>query len=460
MLQRELHRLQADSTVADLPAHDYCVSAATPGFAVAEELQARTALPGVIIKMGEKEPLVISRQRFFQQMSRGFSREIYLRRPIDLLARSMPHATLRLDADCLVSVAASQALERPQEQVYEPALVRTGAGGYRLIDAYVLLLAQTQLLALANRTIVRQKEDAEEANRALRETQAALIQSEKLASLGQLAAGMSHEINNPIAFVSTNVGILYQEFQEVLTLLNGYRAFGAAGASSSKDGAEDLARRELAIDLAYTQANYDRQFRSSLDGLKRIRHIVRNLSDFARLDRADWQETDLNDCVRSTLEMLCHEVKSRNLNLETDLTALPLALVQPGKINQVLLNLLMNAIQASSAGGTIRVTTRAEPCQGICLVFSDNGCGIPAEHLPHVFEPFFTTKPVGQGTGLGLSISYGIVRDHGGAIDVESASGQGSIFRVRLPLRPPGEIQHGDGNDVHLKTQTLATCGR
>jgi signal transduction histidine kinase len=449
-------RLRRDATVADLPAHGYSVSALTPGYAVAEELEQRPGLPGVIIESDEKEPTVISRQRFFQQMSRGFSREIYLKRPIGLLARALPHATLRLDEDCPIGAAAARALERPLDQVYEPALIHGRDGRCRLLDAYVLLLAQTRLLELANRTIQQQKEEAEGVNRKLRETQAALIQSEKLASLGQLAAGMSHEINNPIAFVSTNVGVLFQEVEMAFGLLDKYRA-ACAAAPIDPGSAAALARLEEQIDFAYTQANYERQFRTSLDGLRRIREIVRNLCDFARLDRAEWQEINVNDCLRATLEMLCHELKRKDIRLETDYGTLRPALVQPGKINQVLLNLLMNALQASTAGGAIRVATHGEP-DGVCIAIQDSGCGIPAEHLPRLFEPFFTTKPVGQGTGLGLSISYGIVREHGGAIEVDSVLGQGSIFRIRLPFHPPAHDGDEGRDERSITSRVLVGC--
>ncbi|MCI0684853.1 MAG: ATP-binding protein [Gemmataceae bacterium] len=435
MIHVEKLRLTADSTVADLPAHDYSVSDSTPGFAVAEELEQRPGLPGVIIEADREQTYVISRQRFFHQMSRGFSREVYFRRPIGLLARALPHAALRLEETCPIGAAAARALERPPDQVYEPALILGRDGERRLLDAYVLLLAQTRLLELANRTIQQQKEEAEAANRVLRDTQAALVQSEKLASLGQLAAGMSHEINNPISFVSTNVGVLFQEVQHALGLLDRYRAAGARAFDPAT--VAELACLEGEIDLAFTQANYERQFRASLDGLRRIREIVRNLRDFARLDRADWQETNVNDCLRATLEMVVHELKRKDIRLEADYGPVGPVFVQPGKVNQVFLNVLINALQATSAGGIIRASTCCDAGGGVCVAIQDTGIGILPEHLPRVFEPFFTTKPVGQGMGLGLSISYGIVLEHGGVIEVDSVPGQGSTFRVRLPFQPP-----------------------
>jgi signal transduction histidine kinase len=197
---------------------------------------------------------------------------------------------------------------------------------------------------------------------------------------------------------------------------------------------------EEAIDLPYIRDSLPRLFERSLDGLKRVRDIIRNLQDFARLDEADFKEADLNADLLATLEILSHEIKKNEIQTRTSFTQLPPVLCHPGKINQVFLNVLMNAIQASASGGALEVRTRvdeAAPAGGVVIELQDHGCGIKPEHRPHIFDPFFTTKPVGQGTGLGLSVGYGIIRDHGGSIEVESEVGRGTLFRIRLPLRPP-----------------------
>jgi len=173
-----------------------------------------------------------------------------------------------------------------------------------------------------------------------------------------------------------------------------------------------------------------------------VRDIVKNLRDFARLDEAEFQEADLNAALASVLELLRHEAKAKDVRLETHSEPLPPVLCQPGKINQVFFNLLVNAIQACARGGTVATRTQAEAERGVVVEVQDNGCGIKPEHRPHLFEPFFTTKPVGQGTGLGLAVSFGIVRDHGGSIEVESEVGRGSTFRVRLPRQPQGQIRN------------------
>lgn len=274
-------------------------------------------------------------------------------------------------------------------------------------------------------------------NRTLRETQAALVQTEKLASLGQLAAGMAHEINNPIAYVANNVAVLRRDVPAVLEVLDAYRQGREPLRRAAPEIVAEAERLEDDIDLPYIRASLPRLFERSLDGLSRVRDIVRNLRDFARLDEADFSEVDLNAALQSTLEIAAHEIKKKTIDLRTHFADLPPVCCHPGKINQVFLNVLMNAIQASQAGGTVEVSTRTDEARigGAIIEVRDNGCGIKAEHLPRIFDPFFTTKPVGQGTGLGLSVSYGIIRDHGGSIEVESEVGRGTLFRIRLPFR-------------------------
>jgi two-component system, NtrC family, sensor kinase len=278
----------------------------------------------------------------------------------------------------------------------------------------------------AGERIVRLEHTLAEQNQALREAQAALVQSEKLASLGRLAAGMAHEINNPIAYVSNNLTVLRRDMLAALRVLDSYRR----GLTS------EAAQQEEEMDFTYFQENLTRTCDKSLEGLQRVRDIVKNLRDFARLDEAEFKEIDLNAALESALEILRHEIKKKEIRLQKRFEPLPPVACHPGKINQVFLNLLLNAVQACASRGSVEARTRVDERKGIVVEIEDNGGGIKPEHLPRLFEPFFTTKPVGQGTGLGLSVSFGIVRDHGGVIEVESEVGRGSTFRVRLPLRP------------------------
>ena len=270
-----------------------------------------------------------------------------------------------------------------------------------------------------------------------------------------MAAGVAHEINNPVAYVTNNLAVLRRDVPAAMSVLHKYREGRESLARVAPDLAAEAARMEEEIDLAYIQENLERQFEKSLEGLQRVRDIVKNLRDFARLDEAEFKEADLNTAIESTVEILRYEIKKKELQVETCFQELPPVLCHPGKINQVFLNLLMNAVQACEPGGKMEVRTsvdadsglvsseiqnpnaqRAPEIQNVVVEIEDNGCGIPPEDLPRIFDPFFTTKPVGQGTGLGLSVSYGIIRDHGGSIEVDSAPGRGTTFRILLPVKP------------------------
>jgi len=292
----------------------------------------------------------------------------------------------------------------------------------------------------AGERIIKLERELAEQNRALREAQAALVQSEKLASLGQLAAGVAHEINNPIAYVANNLAVLRRDVPAALQILDKYREGREALQQTAAEIAAEAERLEEELDLAFVRESLPRLFERSLDGLARVRDIVKNLRDFARLDEADFKEADLVAALRSTIEIVGHEIKKHQIDLRTDLAPLPPVLCHPGKINQVFLNVLMNAIQACPPRAVIEVRTRNDEAgQGVVVEIEDGGSGIQPEFLSHIFDPFFTTKPVGQGTGLGLSVSYGIIRDHGGSIEVDSVVGRGTLFRIRLPLVPPTE---------------------
>lgn len=283
--------------------------------------------------------------------------------------------------------------------------------------------------------IIRLEQTLADQNRQLRQAQAALIQSEKLAGLGQLAAGMAHEINNPISFVSSNLSVLRRDVTALAELLIKYRSFRESSGIHS-ELTDELVRLEDDIDLDWLQDNLPRLFESSADGLTRVRDIVKNLRDFARLDEAELKEMDINAAVKSTLDLLSRELESGEITTELQLQEdLPKLVGHPAKINQMLYNLLLNAIQASTAAQTISVRTRLSNDDQITVEISDRGQGIDAHDLKRIFEPFYTTKPIGQGTGLGLAVSYGIINDHGGTIDVDSEPGRGSTFRVQLPLR-------------------------
>lgn len=283
--------------------------------------------------------------------------------------------------------------------------------------------------------IVRLEQELAEQNRQLRETQAALVQSEKLASLGQMAAGMAHEINNPIALVANNLAVLKRDVSSAFELLDMYRSIHDEIAKIKPDLAEKAAELEEDCDYQWIRDESPELFDRSLTGLQRVRDIVQNLRSFARLDEAELDHLDVNAALFAVSQVLHHESEARQLELIVDPGDVPSILCEPVKIQQVLHHLLLNAIQASEMGG--KVTLRSSRCdEGVQIDVQDQGCGMSGSDLAHIFEPFFTTRAVGSGQGLGLAVSYGIVRDHGGSIQVRSQLGRGSTFSVQLPVRP------------------------
>ncbi len=284
--------------------------------------------------------------------------------------------------------------------------------------------------------IIKLERALSEQNRQLRETQAALVQSEKLAGVGQLAAGMAHEINNPLAYVANNLTVLKRDVQSILEVLSVYRTMRDVLERAEPQRAAEALRLERDCDLPWIEENISRLFESSLDGVARMRDVVNQLRQFARLDEAELDEVDLNAALRSTLDILRRETEAKQLSIETLFGELPAVVCHCGKVNQLMHQLLLNAVQASRTGGTIELRTAAEQGQAVVEV-EDHGSGIDPENLPRIFDPFFTTRPVGSGRGLGLAVCYGIVREHGGTIDVKSLPGLGSTFSVRLPFQPP-----------------------
>ncbi|MBV7547596.1 response regulator [Pseudomonas sp. PDM26] len=260
-----------------------------------------------------------------------------------------------------------------------------------------------------------------------------LVQSEKLASLGQLAAGVAHEIYNPIGFISSSLGTLDGYFQQLLTMLDAYHSAEQALAGSQT--ALRLAHLREQIELEYLREDVPLLIKASKEGISRVGQIVRDLKDFSRIDsNQEWQWANLQQGIESTLNIVACELKYK-ADVVKDYQVLPEIECLPSQINQVIMNLVVNAVQAmGSERGTITLSTGTQG-DTAWIEIADTGSGIAPDTLPKIFDPFFTTKPVGQGTGLGLSLSYGIVKKHGGDISVRSELGSGTTFRIQLPLR-------------------------
>jgi PAS domain S-box-containing protein len=271
-----------------------------------------------------------------------------------------------------------------------------------------------------------------ETNRRLEEAHHQLLQSEKLASLGQLAAGVAHELNNPIGFVHSNLGSLSSYVDDLLRIDAACGEIEAAVSATQPQlfaGVRELKQR---CDHAFVVEDLRHLVDESLEGLDRMRKIVQDLKDFSRVGDTGWQWADLHKGIDSTLNIVWNEVKYK-ADVDRQYGELPEVRCIPSQLNQVFMNLLVNAAQAIEERGRIAIRTH---CDGTHVVIEvqDTGSGIPPENLQRIFEPFFTTKPVGKGTGLGLSLSWGIVQRHKGSIEVRSESGQGSTFRVTLPI--------------------------
>lgn len=291
-------------------------------------------------------------------------------------------------------------------------------------------------LAVLSRENARKSKQLARALRELREAQALLVHTEKMASLGQLTAGVAHEINNPLAFVASNHATLQRDFRGLLQLVN---VLG--------DGLEEMSTRlpllyekvveaARAIRLDHLVEAVPRKLDANIEGLERIQQLVLDLRTFTRLDEAERKAVDLGESLRAALRFLEPLRTEHGVELDFEFSTMPPTLCAPGALNQAVSNVVANAIQASAKGGVVRVVTAVEDDWHVIKVI-DKGEGIPPSHVEKIFDPFFTTRPVGVGMGLGLNIAYQVVKAHGGRIDVETAVGQGTTMTIRVPAEAP-----------------------
>ena len=290
--------------------------------------------------------------------------------------------------------------------------------------------ARTADLLAMNSILMAEKEQNKALIRKFEDAQMQLLQSEKMASLGQLAAGVAHEINNPVGFVNSNLGVLKTYFDDLFSLLDAYERYEEQLTAEQKDGVGQVKRR---IDIDYLRDDLGKLYAESMEGLQRVKQIVQDLKDFSRIGNAEWTTANIEKGLESTINVAWNELKYK-ADVVREYTGIPEIECIPSQLNQVFMNLLVNAAHAIRERGKITVRTR-ETEADVRVEVCDTGCGIAPESMQRIFDPFYTTKPVGSGTGLGLSLSYGIVQKHGGRIEVESQIGEGSTFRVILPKR-------------------------
>ena len=261
-------------------------------------------------------------------------------------------------------------------------------------------------------------------------SQLKILQQEKMASIGQLAAGVAHELNNPMSFISSNLGTLNKYANRLIDFIG----VQSEEIKSLKNAASvrkvNKKRKELKLDEIIGDINV--MIKESLDGAERVRNIVYELNCFSRMDEEEYKNADINECIESAITIVWNELKYRS-TLEKDYGKLPRIKCYPRQINQIFVNLLINAVQSIAKQGTIRIKTWHED-GSVWMEVSDTGRGMPRENLVKIFEPFFTTKDAGKGTGLGLSITYEIVQRHKGEITVKSKLGKGTTFTIRIPV--------------------------
>ena len=285
----------------------------------------------------------------------------------------------------------------------------------------------------AMRQLTEQLEQAYESQKA---AQSQLVQQEKMASIGQLAAGVAHEINNPVGFIRSNLNTLGKYLQRLNEHIESLEQVIANSDREDLIQQAKESRRKKKLNVILEDAS--ELIEESVEGTNRVSVIVQNLKSFSRVDDAGFHWADLHECLEASLSIAWNEIKY-NSQIEKDYGDLPQVFCNPQQLNQVFLNLLVNAAQAIAQHGTITIKTWVDE-QWAHIAIKDTGCGMNDEVKSRIFDPFYTTKEVGKGTGLGLSICYDILSKHHGLISVDSALGQGTVFYLQLPLQPPEEM--------------------
>jgi len=297
---------------------------------------------------------------------------------------------------------------------------------------------RTAELTSANEAMQASHQELLDSHRELAETHQQLLHAEKLASIGQLAAGVAHEINNPIAFVNSNLSTMDGYVKGLLSLIDTYERQESL-LRGHPAAIQEIEAVKQAVELDYVKGDVAALLSESMHGLERVKKIVQALKEFSHVGDTDWQHADVHRGLDSTLNVVWNELKYK-AEVRKEYGSLPKIECLPSELNQVFMNLLVNAGHAIAKNGVITLRTGCEE-NGVWIEIADTGSGIDSEHLQRIFDPFFTTKPVGQGTGLGLSLSYGIVQKHHGSIEVASDPGQGTTFRIHLPIEQPRQTE-------------------
>lgn len=424
--------LDMQSQIKDLYLHDHSVDIEQLGVDVSRAFKKTSTLPGVLLMKNNALFGMLSRRHFLELLSRPYGPELFLKRPIKMLYESAQHDVLVMPGATSIAEAIHQALVRSPELLYEPIVVQISAESYFLLEAHHLLLAHSQVHELTIKLLNEQ-------------TEAKLIQTEKMASLGEMVAGIAHEVLNPVNFIWGNIEYLQNYINDILHILSAYEKECPQLIPAIAELKEELEFDFLIQDLP--------QIVTSIKiGAERLKKISGALKNFSHMDEAIQRPADIHECLDNTLLILGSRIRNF-IEVVKNYGNLPLINCYAGQLSQVFTNLIGNAVDALSEQSDSSSKSNWQPCieistgflrreipgdrttEWVAIVIRDNGSGIPAEVQSRIFETFFTTKPVGKGTGLGLAISRQIiVEKHEGHLNLVSDATSGTTFEVLLPL--------------------------
>lgn len=424
--------LSLKSTLQDLPLYDCQIELTQKAKEVALAFEKNPVLPGVILTKQGKFAGMISRKLFFERVNRRYGLEMFFTRPIEVLYQFSRKDMLVLESSTLIVEAAQESLYRPAELVYDPIVVEVGPQAYKLLDVHQLMVAQSRIHQLTNKLLQKQ-------------TQAKIIQTEKMASLGKMVAGVAHEIRNPLNCIWGNWTFLMSYFENLMELMAVYE-------EEYPEPSPRIAALKEEIEFEFLQEDLPVTLEGMKLGVEQLLKIVNGLHNFSHMDETKPVEIDINECLDSTLLILRNRLK-KGVEVVTDYTDLPVVSCYSGQLSQVFLNLLVNALDALEEHAAdrekqgqcphswqpkIEITTQVlevEGCKQVSICIADNGPGISPENQQQIFDSFFTTKPAGKGTGMGLAICNQIITEkHRGQLKVRSRPGQNTEFEILLPI--------------------------
>ncbi|WP_353929836.1 ATP-binding protein [Okeanomitos corallinicola TIOX110] len=447
--------LKSGSTLQELPVWTVYLELDHPGSELSIIFEQNPLLPGIILTKDKLCVGMISRRLFFEQMSRPYGLGLFAGRPVEYLYNFLLPEISILSEDTPIVDATQMALGRSPKLVYEPIVIIDESSQYGLLDFHQLLLAYSQIHILTIDRLKKEKERVRMARadfRDLQQNYTRLLQNEKMIALGQLVAGIAHEINNPINFIYGNITYAIDYVEDLMYILECCQK-----GKSYDDVAIEAKKR--GIEISFIMEDLPKLLSSMKVGATRINEIVLSLRNFSRLDQAHLKFVDIHEGIENTLIILQHNLKARpdrpEVQVIKEYGKLPLVECYAGQLNQVFMNIIANAIDALSESYKlstcnhdknksssslqkdliIRIHSEVSDDNHVIVRISDNGMGIPENVQTRLFDPFFTTKPVGKGTGLGLSISHQIiVEKHCGQIYCVSHIGKGSEFIIKIPI--------------------------